>query len=67
MEKKRIHFQVDQKLYERFHRVFPAPGEKTLFFRRMMRIAVLKQGEKNRFIEEIWRAAEEMYGGEEGG
>ena len=66
-KKKGIHFMVDQGLYEKFHRIFPGVGEKSLFFRKIMQLAVARQGEKDAFIEGIWEDAEEMYGGREEG
>lgn len=59
---KEIHFVVDKILWEKFHKIFPGRGEKTTFFRRVMQLAVLKQGERDAFIEGIWREAQELYG-----
>jgi hypothetical protein len=59
---KQMHFQVPLSLYEAFHRVFPGRGEKSLFFRKVMKLAVEKAEGKSAFIEEIWREAEEKYG-----
>lgn len=60
MKRKEIHFAVDKELYEEFHRLFPARGEKTIFFTRLMRVAVEK--EKDIFISSVWEEAKERYG-----
>ena len=57
MEKKHIHFEVDQDLYEDFHRIFPGRGEKRSFFVQVMEIAVEK-GKRN-LAEEVMEEVEE--------
>ena len=65
MPTKQIHFKVPQHLYEQFHRLFPARGEKTIFFRRIMEFAILKAPSPSDFIQGIWNEAEETYQKEE--
>lgn len=49
--KKQIHFEVDQELFEEFHRLFPGWGEKKSFFTQVMEIAVEKG--RKRFADEV--------------
>jgi hypothetical protein len=49
------------ELYEQFHRLFPARGEKQTFFLRMMEMSVEK-GNKWSLVKAVQEEAEERYG-----
>lgn len=48
-------------LYEQFHRLFPARGEKQTFFLRMMELAVEK-GDSWSLVKQVQEEIEERYG-----
>jgi len=62
METKEIHFRVSKHLYEKFHRLFPGRGEKTIFFRRIMEVASETLKDRDAFVKGILEEAEENYG-----
>ena len=59
---KEIHFQIPDELYEALHKVLPARGEKTLFFTRIVELAVEQARERDTFAARILEAL-----GREGG
>lgn len=60
-EFKQLNIRAPKELYERFHRLFPARGEKLTFFLRMMELAV-ERGEKWSLTEQVREEVEVRYG-----
>jgi len=58
---KQLNVRAPLPLYEKFHRIFPARGEKQTFFLRMMELAVEK-GDKWSMVEQVREEVEERYG-----
>lgn len=58
---KRMNIRVPVSLYEAFHRIFPAKGEKQTFFMRVIELAVEK-GQNWSLAKAVREEAEEKYG-----
>lgn len=58
---KQLNIRAPKALYEAFHRVFPARGEKQAFFIRMIELAVEK-GQKWSMVRAVEEEVEEKYG-----
>jgi predicted DNA-binding protein len=58
---KQLNIRAPKALYEKFHRLFPAKGEKQTFFLRMIELAVEK-GEKWSMTQAVREEVEEKYG-----
>ena len=58
---KQLNIRAPRALYEQFHRLFPAKGEKQTFFLRMIELAVEK-GQKWSMVKAVQEEVEEKYG-----
>lgn len=58
---KQLNIRAPREMYEQFHRLFPARGEKQTFFLRMMELAIEK-GSKWSMIQAVQEEVEEKYG-----
>lgn len=58
---KQLNIRCPKTLYERFHRIFPARGEKQAFFMRMIEIAV-ERGSKWSMAKQIEEEVKDRYG-----
>ena len=58
---KQLNVSAPIELYEGFHRIFPARGEKGTFFLRMMELAVEK-GKNWSMVKQVQEEVEERYG-----
>jgi len=58
---KQLNIRAPTELYEQFHRIFPARGEKQTFFLRMMELAVEK-GTKWSMTKQVREEVEDRYG-----
>jgi hypothetical protein len=58
---KQLNIRAPKVLYEKFHRFFPARGEKQAFFLRILELAVEK-GDKWSMVRAIQEEVEDKYG-----
>ena len=58
---KQLNVSAPIELYEAFHRIFPARGEKGTFFLRMMELTVEK-GKNWSMVKQVQEEVEERYG-----
>lgn len=58
---KQLNIRAPRVLYEKFHRLFPARGEKQAFFLRILELAVEK-GDKWSMVRAIQEEIEDKYG-----
>jgi hypothetical protein len=58
---KQLNIRAPIELFEGFHRIFSAKGEKQAFFLRMMELAIEK-GSKWSMVERVIEVVEERYG-----
>lgn len=57
MSQKTFKFQLPDRMYEEFYRLFSEIGERSRFLRKVISLAIQRGSDKERFAEEIERQA----------
>jgi hypothetical protein len=60
-EYKQLNIRAPRAVYEQFHRLFPARGEKQAFFLKMIELA-LERGQKWSLVKQVQEEVAERYG-----
>jgi len=58
---KQLNIRAPRAVYEQFHRLFPARGEKQTFFLKMIELAI-ERGQKWSLVKQVQEEISERYG-----